>query len=140
MKKTSKKHRLVGWGDDGISEWRSPLADYYSLSIAIDYCEQVGVDFPIKKLISTLIKSGFNIKASRAYSITSTADIFETLLKPYFRVDYERWGGDSPGRSGEAVLVITKLSNILAGKISKENAFLSGSELGKGAPFKKAAL
>lgn len=100
MRKTSKKHRLVGWGDDGISEWRSPLADYYSLSIAIDYCEQVGVDFPIKKLISTLIKSGFNIKASRAYSITSTADIFEALLKPYFRVDYERWGGDSPGRSG----------------------------------------
>ena len=100
MKKTSKKHRVVGQGDDVISEWLSPLADYHSLTIALDYCEQVGVDFPIKELISTLIKSGLNIKAARSYSITSTADIFETLLKPYFRVDYERWGGDSPGRSG----------------------------------------
>ena len=100
MKKTSKKHRVVGQGDDVISEWLSPLADYHSLTIALDYCEQVGVDFPIKELISTLIKSGLNIKAARSYSITSTADIFETLLKPYFKVDYERWGGDSPGRSG----------------------------------------
>lgn len=100
MKKNPKKHRVVGQGDDVISEWLSPLADYHSLTIALDYCEQVGVNFPIKELISTLIKSGLNIKAARSYSITSTADIFETLLKPYFRVDCERWGGDSPGRSG----------------------------------------
>jgi hypothetical protein len=53
MRKTSIKYRVVGQGDDVISEWLSPLADYYSLTIALDYCEQVGVDFPIKKLIST---------------------------------------------------------------------------------------
>ena len=43
---------------------------------------------------------------------------------------------NSPGKSGEAVLLITKLSSILAGKISNEKAFLSGSVLGSGEPFK----
>ena len=47
---------------------------------------------------------------------------------------------NSPGSSGVAVLMITKLSNMFAGKMSKEKAFLSDSELGKGAPLMYAAL
>ena len=47
---------------------------------------------------------------------------------------------NSPGRSGVAVFVITRLSNILDGKISKENAFRSDSVLGSGASFNIAKL
>ena len=47
---------------------------------------------------------------------------------------------NSPGRSGVAVFVITKLSNILDGKMSNENALRSDSELGRGASFNIAKL
>ena len=43
---------------------------------------------------------------------------------------------NSAGRSGVAVLMITTLSNIFDGKISKEKAFLSDSELGNVPSFK----
>lgn len=100
MIKKSTKFRVVGEGDDAISNWHSPLAEYHSLTVALDYCEQANVEFPIKNLISTLINLGFNFKKARSYSITSSVDIYEVILHPYFKIENKKWGGDSPGRSG----------------------------------------
>jgi hypothetical protein len=100
MIKTSKKHRIVGLGDDVIDDWRSPLADYNLLINSLAHCDEVGIDFPIKDLTTFLIKRGFDLKESDSYSILSSEDMFEAILNPHLRISNEGWGGDSPGRSG----------------------------------------
>jgi DNA-dependent RNA polymerase auxiliary subunit epsilon len=100
MVDTSKKYKIVGQGDDVINDWHTPLADYHLLINALAYCEETGVEFPIRELISFLIQRGYGVKDSGSYSISSTEDLFEALIHPHFRISNEAWGGDSPGRSG----------------------------------------
>jgi hypothetical protein len=98
--KKKKRYRLVGEGDDSIDGWSAPISDYKVLLKACNISEEAGIDFPIKKLISYLKKSGYAIKMDKSYSIGSTEDILEAILKPYFSVKGDQWGGDSPGQSG----------------------------------------
>ncbi len=98
--KKKKRYRLVGEGDDSIDGWSAPISDYKVLLKACNISEEAGIDFPIKKLISYLKKRGYAIKMDKSYSIGSTEDILEAILKPYFSVKGDQWGGDSPGQSG----------------------------------------
>ena len=100
MVNTTKKYRIVGQGDDVINDWHTPLADYHLLINALAHCEEIGVEFPIRELISFLIQRGYGVKDSGSYSISSAEDLFEALIHPHFRISNEAWGGDSPGRSG----------------------------------------
>ena len=97
---SKKRYRLVGEGDDWIQDWDTPISEYKVLLKACNVSEEAGIDFPIKELISYIKKSGFSIKIDKTYSIGSTEDILEAILKPYFSVDSDQWGGDSPGQSG----------------------------------------
>jgi hypothetical protein len=97
---SKKRYRLVGEGDDWIHDWYTPISDYKVLLNAYSTSKEAKVTFPIKELISYIRKSGFSIKIDKTYSISSTEDILEAILKPYFNVDSDQWGGDSPGQSG----------------------------------------
>lgn len=98
--KNKKRYKLVGEGDDSIDGWNAPISDYQVLINAVNVCEEADVDFPIRELILYIRKSGFSIKIDKTYSIGSTEDILEAIIKPYFSVNNDQWGGDSPGQSG----------------------------------------
>lgn len=97
---SKKRYKLVGEGDDSIDGWSAPISDYKVLLKACHISEEAGIDFPIKELVSYIKKSGYAIKIDKLYSIGSTEDILEAILKPFFSVDGDQWGGDSPGQSG----------------------------------------
>lgn len=97
---SKKRYKLVGEGDDWIHDWNTPISDYKVLLNAYSTSKEAKVTFPIKELITYIKKSGFSIKIDKTYSIGSTEDILEAILKPYFSVDCDQWGGDSPGQSG----------------------------------------
>ncbi len=90
----------MGEGDDWIREWRSPIGDYLNVVSICDWYNEFDFDFPSRDLEIALGGAGWKIKLGSENYFDDTAAFLEALLSPHLHVDSERWGGDSPGRSG----------------------------------------
>lgn len=106
-----KRMRLVGEGDDQISDWVSPISDYHRILDVSDLCAESDEAFPLSELNNALKKFGKPYKTISVSDLDDLTSFLESLLAPYFDVTNSSWGGDSPGHSGVFVSAYLQLGH-----------------------------
>ena len=107
----NKRYKILGEGDDLVENWESPISEYPIILEVINYCEENEIIFPESLLFEFLKGCRLNFRPSKGDVATTNEEFLIKLLNPWLKIDYEQWGGDSPGLSGSYVVVKMELGN-----------------------------